>query len=479
MLVAAWLLPRGASGDPSPPYRLAAIFDNANFLSPGQDVRIGGAKVGRVTAIHVTGDFKARVELEIDAPAGPFHADADCTIAPQSLIGERFVACTPGSARAAVLRAGATGAATLPVTRTHSSVDLDLVLSTFRASTTQRLRLALNELGAGVGARAEDLAAIIHRANPALANVRDVLDTLAEQRRRLAPLVTNAERTVRSLAKDDGLARFVSRSAGVAAITARRQADLRNAIAGLPGLLAELRPTLRATDDLFAVGTPILADARRAAPQLDALVRHLGPLSASGAPAFAALTRAAHTGTRTLRDARPVARRLTGFAARAVPVGRQLATLFTNMRAKGVVEGLHAFVFYATAVVARFDAEAHIVVAEGVVPSGCILYTSVPSPACSARFNSTGSSARKPAARVRPRPDRRKATRPQDSPGRPTPPADPAPASPALAPTTASPPAPQTLSDLLGGLLGPPGAAPPRQSQAPTSVDSLLGYLLG
>ncbi|MCW2999794.1 MAG: hypothetical protein JWN65_3343, partial [Solirubrobacterales bacterium] len=51
--------------------------------------------------------------------------------------------------------------------------------------------------------------------------------------------------------------------------------------------------------------------------------------------------------------------------------------------------------------------------------------------------------------------------------------------SPAPAPTTASPPAPQTLSDLLGGLLGPPGAAPPRQSPAPTSVDSLLGYLLG
>src|SRR6476661_9847744 len=79
-------------------YQVRAIFDNASFLTPGEDVKVSGVKVGKVKALDVTLDKKAAVVLEIDDSGfTPFHQDAHCSIRPQSLIGERYVECTSGS----------------------------------------------------------------------------------------------------------------------------------------------------------------------------------------------------------------------------------------------------------------------------------------------------------------------------------------------------------------------------------------------
>src|SRR3954453_14900782 len=80
-------------------YRVDALFDNAGFLIPGKDVKVAGAKGGKVTGVQVTREGKARGEMGIEAGLAPFRSDADCIIRPQSLIGEKFVDCSPGSVR--------------------------------------------------------------------------------------------------------------------------------------------------------------------------------------------------------------------------------------------------------------------------------------------------------------------------------------------------------------------------------------------
>ena len=50
------------------PYQVRAIFDNAGFVIPGEDVKIAGVKVGKISAIDVTDDFKAAVVLDITEP---------------------------------------------------------------------------------------------------------------------------------------------------------------------------------------------------------------------------------------------------------------------------------------------------------------------------------------------------------------------------------------------------------------------------
>jgi phospholipid/cholesterol/gamma-HCH transport system substrate-binding protein len=91
------------------------IFDNGSFVVNGEQVRVAGANVGTVKSVDVTGNDeiasleggphpvpgKAVVVMEIsDSGFKDFRTDASCIIRPQSLIGEKFVDCTPTQPRA-------------------------------------------------------------------------------------------------------------------------------------------------------------------------------------------------------------------------------------------------------------------------------------------------------------------------------------------------------------------------------------------
>ena len=92
----------GAGDDHKGDYKVRAIFNNAFTVIPGEDVKISGVKVGKISALDVTPDNKAAVVLDITEPGfKDFRKDATCTIRPQSLIGERYVECTPTQPREA------------------------------------------------------------------------------------------------------------------------------------------------------------------------------------------------------------------------------------------------------------------------------------------------------------------------------------------------------------------------------------------
>ena len=84
------------------PYQV--VFDNAFGLTEGGDLKIAGVRAGQTTGFKVTKErpHKAVVEFEITEPGvGELKEDARCEIRPQSLIGEYFVDCQPGSSREA------------------------------------------------------------------------------------------------------------------------------------------------------------------------------------------------------------------------------------------------------------------------------------------------------------------------------------------------------------------------------------------
>src|SRR3954454_23882001 len=139
------------SGGGGAGYTVQAIFDNAANIVKGEDVKIAGAKGGTVSSLDVTRDNKAAVGLEIDS-AGftPFHQDASCTIRPQSLIGEKFVECTPGATRAPRLRripGGEEGSGQLLLSVAHrsSQVDIDEIGDITRLPIRQRFSVIVNE----------------------------------------------------------------------------------------------------------------------------------------------------------------------------------------------------------------------------------------------------------------------------------------------------------------------------------------------
>ena len=70
----------GAKGAGPQPYRVDAVFDNADFLVAGQDVKIAGAVEGSVKTVRLTPDHRARIEMEVRREFGPFRADATCSM---------------------------------------------------------------------------------------------------------------------------------------------------------------------------------------------------------------------------------------------------------------------------------------------------------------------------------------------------------------------------------------------------------------
>ena len=82
---------------------MRAIFDNAGFVIPGEDVKVAGVKVGtdRLARRHATTSRPRSCSSITDPGYQDFRSDAECIVRPQSLIGERFVECEPTQARAA------------------------------------------------------------------------------------------------------------------------------------------------------------------------------------------------------------------------------------------------------------------------------------------------------------------------------------------------------------------------------------------
>ena len=469
-------------------YRVDAVFDTASFLTPGQKVTIAGAEAGRVEDLSLTRERRARVTLVIDERFAPFRSDGECTIQPQSLIGERFVDCSPGTPDGEPLERGSAGTPTLPVDRTHAPVDLDLVLATFAGSTSERLALLLNELGAGVAGRSDDLDAVIRRANPALQQTRRVLAILRRDRARLRPLVEDAEAVLRPLARRRGdVAAFVEHADGVSAVTARRRRALADAVRDLPPLVRTARPTLDEFTGLARGATPLAADLRRAAPGAHRLVRELRRFALAAPRPLRRLGAMSDAGTRAVAPAAPQVARLRRFATAARPVGAQLARALENVKERGVIEGAQTFLFFATLVASRFDQDAHLPVALAMPPATCATWAATPVPGCSARFGADEQSAdrrrgersrreRSPRRRGRAGAPARRSPSPAVPPSSPpTPPTSPPAADRQPAPLPGLQPTPPPISPPPPA--GEPPVPPPDGDQDPTT--GLLDFLLG
>jgi virulence factor Mce-like protein len=482
VLVAAalWALLSGTGGTPDS-YRVDAIFDNATNLIPGQDVKIAGAKVGSVVNVKLTPQRKARVQMEIEGRFAPFRSDADCTIQPQSLIGEKFIQCTPGSTRGRALRASGGQAATVSVTDTHSPVDIDLVFAALRLPYRERLQVLVSELGMGLAGRGGDLNTLIRRANPAIQQSERVLRLVDADRARLKALIGESDHIIGELARRKGrVADFLDRASRVTAATAAHRGALGEGIRRLPGLLGAARPALNRLRTLAQTATPVLATLRAAAPPVTRLIGDLPPLARTARPALGRLGTMADTGLQAIRTGRPVVAQLRAFAAAARPTGALVAELFTSMRQRGVVEGFQRFDYFATVATSRFDRFSHILPAH-LIAGDCQQYATTTVPGCDAHFGSARVAGAESDRSHRRHHTRRHATRTRTRSPRGAHRAQPAPRS-GGAPAAAAPGAPPGAAPGSAPSAGPVPGVPqvPGVPSDPTEpVKKVLDYLLG
>jgi len=386
-----------ATRDDQEPYLVRAIFDNAGFAIPGEDVKVAGVKVGKIDSLDVTKDFKAVVVLRIDDEAyQDFRRDAECMIRPQSLIGEKFVECEPTQARQAnaepppelekIDRGEGEGQYLLPVSQTSKPVDLDLINNITREPERARLSIILNELGTGVAGRGDDLNDVIRRANPALKEVDKVLRILASENDTLQKLAVDGDTVLAPLARERRrVTSALENSATVAQATAERSEALKADIEALPEFLRQLRPTMVRLGGLADQATPVFADLGAQAPAINRFVAGIGPFAQAGIPAVQSLGDAAKVGIPAMRAALPIAKDLRTFAKQVRPVASTAAALLDSLRETRGFERALDYAFYQVAAVNGFDSFGHYLRA-GLIVNQCSTYAVNPTPGCTANF---------------------------------------------------------------------------------------------
>ena len=394
------------------PYQVRAIFDDASFAVPGEDVRIAGAPVGTIASLDVTdrtgvgspnsckesaGTCKAAVTITVNASGfTPFHQNGSCAIRPQSLIGEKYVDCNPGTSAAPPLTkiTSGPGAGTylMPVTHTSSPVDTDLVQNIYRMSTRQWFGLIINEFGTGLAARGSDLNEVIHRANPALGYTDQVLKILAKQNKQLAQLAKDSDTVLTPLAQDrQAIRQWVLTANTTSVATAQQAANTARSFHLLPPFLLQLRPLLADLGALADQATPVLNASTQAAPALARQYQLLA--SFNGASGFADIARrslislgqAAQKQGPLLVSTIPLDKQLLALGTAGLPAFTNLDKLTSSLDKTGAIENLMSLLFNGTVAVNGFDSGGHYIRTEALV-GGCTAYSKTTVPGCSANF---------------------------------------------------------------------------------------------
>jgi phospholipid/cholesterol/gamma-HCH transport system substrate-binding protein len=381
-------------------YKVRAVFDNASFLIPGEDVKIAGVKVGTIDRLDLTRDNKAAVVLKIVDPAfRPFRSDATCKVGVQSLIGEQFVECTPTQPRepgvkpAPPLRELKSGTGKgehlLPVSQTTTPVNIDVLLNIMRVPQRERFRLVINELGAGLAGNGTELRRALRRANPALQQTDRVIAVLARQNKTLARLVDESDQALGPLARRrHDLSGFITSSGRTAEATAARGDDLERDLQKLPAFLQKLGP---AADDFGALAdqaTPALQSLLSESDAINQTVQGLGPTAAKATPALVALGDTAESATKVLPALEPPTRKLTELARPLLPLSGDLADLSSSFDETGGIENVMRFIYYYTAALNGEDEVSHYIRASLNV-NVCSGRVSKLAPGCESNFSRT------------------------------------------------------------------------------------------
>jgi ABC-type transporter Mla subunit MlaD len=248
-----------------------------------------------------------------------FNKDASCEIRPQSLIGEYYVDCQPGSSNDALPDGG-----TIPVKQTASTVPPDLMQNVMRRPYRERFRLILAELGTGLAGRPDDLSQVLKRAAPGLRETSKVLEILGRQNQVIKNFITNSDIVVKELeAKKKDVAAWVKSAGHTAEVSATRQAALREQWKQFPRFLAELQPTMAQLSELADEQTPLLRQVRQTTPQLKQFFADLGPFSEASRPSLRTLGEAAKVGNKAFKESRDEIAELAAVGNNAPSAAKQ------------------------------------------------------------------------------------------------------------------------------------------------------------
>ena len=233
------------------PTMITAYFTSATAIYPGDEVRVAGVKVGKITAIEPAG-AQAKLTLAVDHGV-PVPADAKAIIMAQNLVAARYVQLTP-----AYEDTGPTmpDGARIGVERTAVPVEWDQVKD-------QLMRLA-TDLGPVNGASGTSLSRFINSAATAMdgngAKLRQAISQLSGVGRILADgsgdivgIIKNLQLFVTALRDSNTeIVQFQDRLASVTSVVDGSRTDMDAALTNLAAAVGDVKRFIAGSRDQTA-----------------------------------------------------------------------------------------------------------------------------------------------------------------------------------------------------------------------------------
>jgi virulence factor Mce-like protein len=239
-------------------YRLTATVPNAEALVPGNEVRIGGVRVGVVESINpVTeddGSFAAALDLKLDKSVEPLPEDSTVIIRSRSALGLKYLQIVRGTSDE-----GYAAGATIPLAAAKPEpVEIDQFLSMFDSPTRRNVQENLTEFGNALAGRGPDLNEAIGALKPVLPKLERVMRDISDPKTGIGPFfdaLANNAAAVAPVAQNQAQA-FVYLDETAAAFADIARPYLQDTISKTP-------VTLRATQQDLPIVRPFPANSRK------------------------------------------------------------------------------------------------------------------------------------------------------------------------------------------------------------------------
>jgi len=257
VIVAVFLAYNANQGLPFvPTYNLRAETSGGANLVEGNEVRVGGFRVGVIDKIGtgtkmVNGRSRAIavIHMKLDKKVEPLPTDTTVLIRPRSALGLKYIELTAGKSKDNFVAGD-----TIPLAQAKTAVEFDDLLNTFDFKTRQNSQDALTGFGDAFAGRGQDINTAISSLAPFFRYLEPVMRNLSDPRTQLAEFFKQIGRTSAQVAP-------------VAEVQARLFGEMADTFAAIGRNPDALRATIDqtpSTEDVaiqsFRVQRPFLAD---------------------------------------------------------------------------------------------------------------------------------------------------------------------------------------------------------------------------
>ena len=111
----------------APSREFKAVFSDATGVVKGDDVRVAGVKIGSVKDVEIVEKDRAMVTFDVEEQTEVTQS-TEATIRYRNLVGQRYIALTPGVGSPERLAEGDT----IPIDRTAPALDLTVLFNGFK-----------------------------------------------------------------------------------------------------------------------------------------------------------------------------------------------------------------------------------------------------------------------------------------------------------------------------------------------------------